>query len=320
MGDSANSLNCSLCGSPDVRMLTTTTCAEIADQWRLNELHYDVQTEFRAVDSIQLMVCNVCDLRFFTPVVTGSSEFYAELGRRRGGRYYAEERSEFLLAAQYLTAEMSVLDVGCGVGNFGRLVPGDYTGLELNGAAAATAISQGRNVLAETLDVHVLMHSAAYSMVTAFQVLEHVESPRAFLLSTLAAVRVGGLVVLSVPCEESWASYIEGAVMNMPPHHVTRWSERCLRSLVDHLPVRLVRIEQEALWDAHFDSYVACLTRRIVRAFLRWPCDGLVDGSIKSRIVGRIAQRLENAIREAVRPSGFQPKGQTITAVFERRA
>jgi 2-polyprenyl-3-methyl-5-hydroxy-6-metoxy-1,4-benzoquinol methylase len=95
----------------------------------------------------------------------------------------------------------SVLDVGCGVGNFlslaGRLGI-DAVGVDIDARPVAAARARGlRAFTAAELDRHVPDESV--DAATMWDVVEHVIDPGALLADTLRKVRHGGLIIVETP-------------------------------------------------------------------------------------------------------------------------
>lgn len=92
------------------------------------------------------------------------------------------------------------LDVGCSEGDFvatARRRGLDVEGIDLSEAAAARARARGLPVSCSTVADH--RPPAAYETVTAFDVIEHVPDPLAFMASIWSLLLPGGTVVLTTP-------------------------------------------------------------------------------------------------------------------------
>lgn len=96
-----------------------------------------------------------------------------------------------------------VLDVGCFNGDFLASIKGDYecVGVEINEAAVRCAVSRGINIIGS--DFSRLIGS--YDCVTAFDVIEHVESPKSFLDNCFKHVASGGYLIVSTGNMESFS-------------------------------------------------------------------------------------------------------------------
>jgi SAM-dependent methyltransferase len=94
-----------------------------------------------------------------------------------------------------------VLEIGCGLGSFGRLLATryDYTGLEPDRTAYAAALERVGD-LGRVLDIRVEeLPPGDFDLVCAFEVLEHIEDDLAALRTWQAQLRPGGSLLVSVP-------------------------------------------------------------------------------------------------------------------------
>jgi len=99
------------------------------------------------------------------------------------------------------TPPARVLEIGCGLGSFGRLLAThyDYTGLEPDATAyaeAAERIGELGRVLQTPVEE---LPPGAFDLVCAFEVLEHIDDDLAALRAWQAQLRPGGSLVVSVP-------------------------------------------------------------------------------------------------------------------------
>ncbi|NNG47888.1 MAG: hypothetical protein HKM86_12365, partial [Deltaproteobacteria bacterium] len=67
-------------------------------------------------EEAHLFACGECGLEFFQPPRNGDERFYEELGR--SPRYYSPWKWEFDWVGRRCAPSMSLLDVGCGTGDF----------------------------------------------------------------------------------------------------------------------------------------------------------------------------------------------------------
>ncbi|MCY7338921.1 MAG: bifunctional 2-polyprenyl-6-hydroxyphenol methylase/3-demethylubiquinol 3-O-methyltransferase UbiG, partial [Sphingomonas bacterium] len=104
----------------------------------------------------------------------------------------------------------TALDVGCGAGllaeplaRLGAAVTALDAAPELIDAAKAHAAGQGLAIDYRALGVEAL--DGHHDLVTALEVIEHVVDPQAFIMSLVARLAPGGLLILSTPNRTAWS-------------------------------------------------------------------------------------------------------------------
>ena len=243
---------CPLCHGSDI------TQKEFIEFETLKEAYYDIYhieiSDLSSVPGIYLEVCCECKLEFFLPTISGSESFYDEI--QANDWYYLEDKAEFSVARRYVTASDSILEVGCGSGYFGKsLQCKDYTGLELSSSAIEKSKFFGLNIIKQFVQEYSNEHPEKHDIVCSFQVLEHIEDLRAFLGSSLKCLKTGGLFIVSVPNNDSFLKYELNGFLNMPPHHLTRWSEESLKNLGRIFNLCVVEIKNDVLDPVHYQAY-----------------------------------------------------------------
>jgi 2-polyprenyl-3-methyl-5-hydroxy-6-metoxy-1,4-benzoquinol methylase len=311
-------VECILCGKSDLRAAGRIDVADLCTvyAWSLGK---GIEDEFRDLSSLDYVACGECGLKSFFPPVTGSPAFYDALSKKMESRYYQEDKSEYRFAGGFIAGDDRVLDIGCGRGLFSRHVAGTYTGLDFNPVALEQAARDGIRVLNESIDQHAGRLTSPYSVVTAFQVLEHMPEPRRFIEACLSVLRPGGLLILSVPSEDSFVSLLENAVLNMPPHHVSRWTDQALINLQNLFGLQLVAMEHEKLEEIHFETFIETMSRRMVRSVLHWNSDGLLEISFKKRVVDRLSRCVKPLIKKMHSDRAIWPYGHSVTAVYRKK-
>lgn len=247
-------VDCIACGSSRVLAVGDIAVADLIRGYR-KRFGLDVSDQLGETAALSELNCQDCDLRFFSPVLTGDESFYQALAARRW--YYMERKPEFAIARRFIRATDSVLEVGAGRGAFAADCAGGYVGLEFSSAAVAQARRSGANVIVEPVEAHSAAHAGAYDVCCAFQVLEHVVDPKKFVDSMAVATRPGGRVIISVPNEGGLPGRTINDFLNLPPHHVTRWTDRALTALANGAGMSIEAIEHEAVADYHLGWYLA---------------------------------------------------------------
>lgn len=180
--------------------------------------------------------CARCGFEYFDGRFAGGPRFYEELSRAQAA-YYPSAREEFHRAAALAreSGARRILDVGAGHGHFLDLVKApevETAAVELNPDGARVCRGKGHAVF-ERL-VHELTPGetgGAFDLVTAFQVVEHVADPVAFLRAMSRLVAPGGFAAIGVPFASGVCRLAPCIPHQWPPHHVTRWRHRDLRAL-----------------------------------------------------------------------------------------
>ena len=186
-------------------------------------------------DVYSLYECHSCDLQFFDPVTNPGARWYEDTYQLRD----LEQRDKVGWNHQQFLADRRpargrLLDVGCGTGAFlaaARERGFEVTGLDFDHAAVRTARDHFgiSDIHAGTLDEYLERRpSQTFDVVTAFEILEHVERPRDLLRQCASILRPGGVIAVSVPFRDRRpASSFD---WDEPPNHLSRWSKRSLVS------------------------------------------------------------------------------------------
>ncbi len=266
---------------------------------------------------IRLLECRHCTLRYYDPAPAGGEGLYEQLGVVPW--YYLREKEEYRIAAGYIGQGDSVLEIGAGEGAFATLIDSrDYLGLELNAAAAQRARERGIDVRKGSVEDHARNAGRQHDRVCFFQVLEHIPELRSFLSACVACLKPGGLLILSVPNEDSFLGVEANNVLNMPPHHVTRWKESALAKLGELHGLEVVRIWREHLSDGHVKPYARCIGQAATRSWLgrRWRLlDPLFENILGRSLAFLLSKPTESSLAAA---TALRPIGHTIVAVYRR--
>jgi len=230
---------CPLCNSDHVQIHKAYSQDCIERFYKTDPLFNgrDIDISQDVTSHVDLYQCSRCELKFYLPLYTGGSSFYNQL--QAFPWYYQLHKPEFDYAKSYIQSTDSVLEIGCGAGHFASLIEGTYTGLD--------PYSQNPKVIKESIH----LHQGTYDVVCGFQVLEHVTDPKEFIQSALGFLKPNGLLILSVPSEDSFLGNIDGWALNYPPHHVTRYTNQCLENIATLFNLECVALYNEPLAEFH---------------------------------------------------------------------
>lgn len=164
---------------------------------------------------------------------------------RESGRRSDGHMQRYQIAAQYVRPGDAVLDAGCGMGY------GAWMLSRLTLAAAVTGLDESADAIAYAREAFEAPPGTALAfaqgdaqaldglapnsvdLISAFEVLEHLAEPDAFLTRCAAALRPGGRLIASVP--NRWVDET-GRDPNPYHHHVYDW-DRIIAEVGRHLVV-----------------------------------------------------------------------------------
>ena len=222
--------HCILCKSEKIKNIQRIKTKSIIDLYK-KELNIDVTSEFTTVKSIDSLKCNHCGLLFFEPKVPGSEQFYEDL-QQLESVYYSDSRPEFFEALKFIDQKDKVLEIGAGSASFAeKLNSQTYVGLEYNQEAIDKAKSKGITLIKESIEDFSIHNPEQFDVVCSFHVLEHVSNPFSYIESSLKTLKKGGKFICAVPCSDSFYSSNHNHVLNIPPHHITRWNTKTFKHL-----------------------------------------------------------------------------------------
>jgi SAM-dependent methyltransferase len=291
---------CPLCASPEATLVCDIPATKLVEGWQ-RQYSINIKPELKDVTTIRLFACIDCSLRYYIPSsLAGSASLYAALDRFDW--YYMPRKWEHDVAIHDLQGRSKVLEVGCGVGDFVtrmRENGWDAEGIELNDSAVQTAQARGLPVRRIDLTELAAENTGQYDAVCSFQVLEHVPNTGDILQSCCALLKPGGRLIIGVPNADSYLCY-QFNLLDMPPHHLTRWSPAVLERLPAYFPLRLFRLEREPLASYHVYDYVDTSLNRFVGPLNRQP--------------------VRNSVAWLILHTGLYKRitGHTVYAVYER--
>lgn len=222
------------------------------------DFNLDVSNLFKNIQNIQLLKCKDSGFLFFYPfTVDGDGLFYEKLSREKW--YYMDTKYEHKIVEQIIKKEKpkNLLEIGCGNGSFVKKISSQkikVTGLEIN----KNEINKNQNfeILDETIEKHSENNKGKYDIVASFQVLEHIKNPMNFINSSLDTLKKNGLMIISVPNNDSFIKRKKDNVLNMPPHHMGKWNIKSLLYIAKLKNLEIEDIIIEPLQDYHINWYL----------------------------------------------------------------
>ncbi len=222
--------NCILCKSDKLRLEQRLNTNDLKVLYN-KRIGIDISNELNNHEYLNYYKCNPCGLYFFDPDFAGSEVFYEDLQNHRKV-YYNPNRAEFEYVKTKINEKDSVLEIGSGSGFFAeKLKTSKYLGLEYNDKAIEEAAKKGIKLLKKSIESFSKSTEETFDVVCSFHVLEHVTDPYAFIKASVDILNKNGQLIIAVPFNESKLTNNINHVLNLPPHHITRWDLYTLRQI-----------------------------------------------------------------------------------------
>ncbi|MCA6437460.1 MAG: class I SAM-dependent methyltransferase [Bacteroidetes bacterium] len=212
----------------------------------------DVSYLFNNLNEIKIIKCTKTGFRFYYPLtVEGDNKFYVDLYSINKDRLYQITKWEFKEAAKMIKDGSSVLDVGCGGGNFFEELKGKNCkcyGLDKSDYAGELLRSKGIEFTNEDIETFADKNQEKFDYVTGFQILEHVKHPGEFISSMAKMLKKDGTLIIAVPNNEPYfLKYDKYHTLNLPPHHMGMWNKESLTNIAPHFGLKLHDFKYEGL-------------------------------------------------------------------------
>ena len=188
-------MNCYLCEKPNLKIIRT-------------KLRHDIERN--------VLQCQDCGIVYLEPQEKNLKEFYSKdyrniytpiIGKIVDSKesfdiYLPYQQARIDLIKEKLNPEMKALDIGCSSGHFlYALKPyvEEVTGIEFN-KENAEFVNKVLGIQVHTCpieDTDISMEH--FDLITAFQVLEHIDKPLEFLKTISKYLKPGGLLYIEIP-------------------------------------------------------------------------------------------------------------------------
>jgi len=301
-------MNCPLCREKN------TTILEKIDKNELTNLYKkmtDIDFGYLISQDIDFCECQNCKLRFYDPLITGDEKFYNSLQKFEW--YYMDEKEEYHYAKKYIGSNDKVLEVGSGKGAFAKHIDTkDYIGLDFSQNAKEMATRNGVTIENVMIQDYAANHKEEFDVVVSFQVLEHVSDPKEFLEAKLEALKKGGKLIVAVPSEDSFLKYVLNGILNMPPHHVTRWGDDTFEYIAQKYNLNIETIYHEKVQDIHKKWYLNTLILNSLCSYK------VMDTSFLKKIVSKVSSLLSKLLIKGLKDE-MLPNGHTVLVVLEKK-
>jgi len=198
-----------------------------------------------------LYECSLCGVQFWTPFRSPGADWYEQ-----GDCYNIKDSSKprilhsyhkiFLNSHKNLGNSTKVLDLGCGTGEF--LAALQKNKIEVWGTDID---KEAINIARESFDLKNVyplpveefiktIPLPLFDFITMFEVLEHIDSPWFILTEAKKLLKPDGRLIISMPSKER--IFVNLSSWDFPFHHLSRWSEKSMKNILDLAGYKNVRI------------------------------------------------------------------------------
>jgi SAM-dependent methyltransferase len=294
-----------LTGKPTAEAIRTIPSRQHVKRWS-KSMAIEVEACLDRSDAIHRCRCLETGLEFYRPVtLAGDGAFYEQLAQFGG--YYQAFKWEHRRAMEDISEGAAVLEIGCGPGGFlsklAQLRQCDVAGVEINPQAIEEARRAGLRIHNEDLYDFAEWADAAFDVVCAFQVLEHIAEPGRFLDAIDRMARPGATIILAVPNQATFLRHDRWGLLNTPPHHMSHWTSQVFEKVGQRWGWTVERVVEEPLAAEHAPWFMYVQLSRM----LPWPLPGLL-GPVAGAMLARLG------------PLRTRLKGHTLYACFRKPA
>ncbi len=254
--EAALNLFCTCCLQQLIQTEVTHQLSDIFQRWEICGVSITSSTrrDYPAGHAVIYYRCPNCGFGIFSPMTVGTASFYKDI---TVDDYYLPDRWDFHVAINSLKKNKinSVLDLGCGKGDFLRQLKKKIPAIECSGN------DNNPNVPAEfpnNIEFIAELSSCVskFEAVTLFQVLEHVANPADMISDGVNRLKPGGLMFVSVPDHTGPIRFFADSHTAVPPHHVTTWTPESLVHLLGRHGLEILKQHTEPLPDYLMQWYL----------------------------------------------------------------
>ena len=248
---------------------------------------------------VQIYQCPASGYRFYFPKeLMADGSFYEHLENITKGEYY-NHRWEHYEAARFINPADTMLEIGCGSGNFLKICRDKgvehISAIDLNSQSIKKLKEEGFDASESTIeDYRKKNREKRFSFICSFQVLEHVYEVYGFLNSAIALLKNKGKLIIAVPNNNPYfLKHDKYHTLNLPPHHMGIWDERSLKFIGKLFDIDVVSYKTEPL--RRYKEWFLVQKKHLVSKNKLYKVLNLIPMPICKLIVKLFSYRIEGA-------------------------
>lgn len=217
--------------------------------------------DFKSDDGcFSLFQCLICQVQFWLPFKNPGADWYGKRYSFDSDNYYPVRRDSFILFTRKnkIITGKKIFDIGCGGGDFLSIVKklgADVYGADFNEKVINFA-RQTKNLdnltAISSFDELKKYEPQKFNFVTAFEIIEHLDSPLVFLLQVKELLEIGGVLVLSTPNRKR--CFVNKDSFDYPPNHLIRFSKESITYLLEMVGFKIIRLKKVNDYDLFFST------------------------------------------------------------------
>ena len=178
----------------------------------------------------------------------------------------------------YLPNGATVLDYGCGAGEFLKAIEQDYSTTGLEPAEAARAYAQQKAQRTTFIDSIVQCPNDGFDAITLWHVFEHIADPEGMLSIFKRKLKKDGYLIIAVPNFSSYDAEYYGehwAAFDVP-RHLFHYSRKGMISFLQKSKFEVIEIKP-LIFDAYYISLLSEQYRKNPLSVLKAPLIGAIS-------------------------------------------
>ena len=190
-------------------------------------------------------------------------------------------------------------------------------GLELSNDAIQLGAESNVKILNESIQEHTLNNSDKYDVVCSFQVLEHISDIHGFIKASLACLKISGILIITVPADDSFVGLLPNCTLNLPPHHLSRWSDKTLISIGEIFGIKTIQLHHDILGKTPLKDNLFTIFKNMIYPFFYLKSNTIYKG-IRFKIANKLAAIILNLFNKKY-SEDFIYRGHSVTIIFQNK-